>query len=208
MGAALPSMTPLRGPEVQKVCALSGLQTKLYGQRLVELEDIEKVLDLSINEANAAISEEKKWVWLLIAAKSVKLSCDVTLDVLTYFTGPAGKGISMIYERAALITSGLNGGLDEKQVGQHIAETHIDALASGLEYMGKAKSGAVIGSAKTLVKSSLAIREIVNDYQSLQNSGIVSARGTLINQLRRVKAQIAQLREELANCEPRPLAQG
>ncbi len=205
MSAALPVMTPLKGPEVQKVCALSGLQAKLYGKRLVELKDIEKVLDLSINEANAAISDEKKWGWLLIGAKTVKVSCDLTLDILSNFAGPAGKGVSMIYDRAALITSGLNGGLDEKQVGQHIAETHIDALASSLEYMGKVKSGAVVGGAKTLVKTSLAIWEIVGDYQSLQNSGIVSARGALLDQLRRVKGQIAQLRKELANCEPRPL---
>jgi hypothetical protein len=196
------AVRPISSPDAKRLCTLTGVQGKIFSDKLLTLRDLESTLALAIRDADAAIKDEIFWAKALIGVKLVKLACDLTIDILSDAAGPAGKAVSMIYDRAALITDGLNGALDVKKAGQHIGETHVDALAETLNAVGKTNLGTVVGKAKTLVKTSQSAYEIYGDYSNLKSAGAgtAGAKGTLLRQLQKVQAQIAELEDALAAC--------
>ncbi|KQO91908.1 hypothetical protein ASF36_18830 [Methylobacterium sp. Leaf90] len=110
---------PIKGIEAQCVCTLTGVQGKIATQKLVELEDFEKMILTSIAEAEVAVADEVFWKRAEVAARTVKIFCDAFIDVASSLdrTGVAGKAVDLIYERAVLVVDGYNGKIDTAKIG-------------------------------------------------------------------------------------------
>lgn len=191
-------MTVIQSVDAQRVCGLSGVQAKMYGQKLITYKDLEKTLALALQEADAAVGDEKFWSRALVCARILKVICDVTVDLLSDATGAAGKGIGMVYDRATLVAEGMN----TSSALQHVGEIHVDAAQEVLKSAGKETAGNVVGHAKLVVKTAKSVLEIHESMKDAQTAGdgIASARRTLVQQMAAVQRQIATLEKELAGC--------
>ena len=193
---------PIKGAEAQRVCTLTGVQGKIATQKLVELEDLEKMLLTSIAEAEVAAADEIFWKRAEVAARTVKIFCDVFIDVASSLdrTGIAGKAVDLVYDRAVLIVDGYNGKIDAAKIGQQIGETHVDAIAATAEATGNMKLAKVIEGSKMLIVNGKELIELVSDSRGSAGVGTTSAIQSCKAQLARIRVQASRLRKELAAC--------
>lgn len=188
----------IQSHDAQRVCGLSGVQGKLYSQKLITLKDLEKTLVLALQEADSAIRGEQFWSKALVCAKVIKVICDVTVDLLSNTTGFAGKGVSMIYDRATLVADGLNA----SSALRHVGEVHVDVAGEVLANAGKGTAAGVLGHAKLVLKTGESVLDVYEAAQEAAKAGggIEGARRSLMVQMASLQRQIAFLEKELAAC--------
>lgn len=199
-------LRPIQSPDAQSVCALSGLQSKLYSEKLIVLRDLEATLQAAILDAEKSAADHRLGAKLLVGARAVKISCDVVLHIASLFLGPgqalAGQATSMIYDRATLVVDGFNGDLNAKGLTQHLASTKVDLASEMLKSAGKGLSADVLGSIKSLFLVADQVYAAVKEYNKAveDGSGIDGAKRTALTQLRRVRAKMAPLEAALRDC--------
>jgi hypothetical protein len=207
--AVMEAPMTFQSSDAQVVCGLSGLNAKVYDKKLIELKDLEQGLMVSVQQAEKAIKDERFWKRMLVGAKLTKVACGLALDVMEELAddtpaSPAAQAITIIYDRLELVVDGLNGDLNATKIGQHVAETHVDAVAKSLDYMDKKKLSRVVSRAKTLIKTAGELYEVVTDEDPA--SGLEGARRTALQQLRRIQDQIRRLDQEIESCrETQPM---
>lgn len=198
--------TPFNSPDLRRVCGLSGVQGKISSQKLVTLKELEKGLMHAIQEADAALNEEVFWTRALVAAKFVKATADLTIDLIDKLAPPpaqfATKSISMVYDRASLVVDALNGSLEGGHVGKQIVDTHLDVAEEVVKSVGKETAAKTLGYGRTLVKACAGVQDVYQAYKSLHSagSGTYGARQTLLAQLHKVQRQIVEVERSFAAC--------
>lgn len=193
----------LSSAQVSQVCRLSGVEQKLLSEKLITLRDLEQTLDMALRDAATAAKDEYFWRAMEVGAKLVGVTCDLTIAVLEDHTGPAGKGVSLVYDTAKLVVDGLNGDLTPQKSIIFSTNAKISAVANQLEGSGAKKYAKAIEATKTLLNLSYDLY----DYWTAGGkatltapSGIIGARRTAYGQLLRIRVQVRKVEEELSAC--------
>ena len=193
---------PIADFQNQRTCILSGLQQKIYSEKLVTLRELEAGLKLAVADAAQATKDEYYWRAVEVSAKLVSVSCDLLITGLEDGAGPAGKAVSTVYDVAKLTVDAFNGDLGTAKAILYSAGGKADALSYYLESAGSSKAR-FVGHAKTLVNLGYDLFDYLKDGKiaaMTSPSGNIGARRTALAQLRRIQAQIARTEEALAAC--------
>jgi hypothetical protein len=193
---------PITNWDAKKVCTLSGLEHSLYTDKLITLKDAERSLVVAMNEARSAQSDSVLWSRLTVAAKIVKLTCDVAMEALAKAAGPKGEAVNFIYARAPLFVDMLNSKDVGTSVAKHIANTHGTVAEETLKAAGKTGMGRAVGALQTLINLGDTYLDLVEEAHASHSAGrnIEAARRAALGPLERIRAQIAILEKELEAC--------
>lgn len=201
MAVAQSGARPIHSSEARRICALTGVQGKLYADKLVEYRDLEQMLLVSQKDLERARTRDQILGYSIVALRIVKLACDVTIGVVADRAGPGGTAVSMVYDRAGLVVDAFNHKLDVREIVEFIIGVHVGVAGQTLTALGKDKAAGVLGKAALLYSASRSVAEITDDLQSLTfGSSLDGSRSTLVAQLQKVRARIADLEAELKAC--------
>lgn len=194
-------MTELSDPDVRRVCTLSGAQATLLQDKLITLRDAEKTLVISIGEVGNAMKDDEFWGAMLVCAKIVQVSCDLSIAFLEEETGPAGKGISVLYDISKIIADALNGEFDAKEGFKFSANIHADVLLELAKRKGP-KFARVASHIKTLANLADDLVDFFEKRGSnlTASSGLYGAKRSAQGILQRIRAQIVDIETALAAC--------
>ena len=133
-----------------RICQLSGLQGQITSQKIITLTSLIPALEISIREAEQAEKSERFWGNMLVAAKFIKATTDVMMDVLAE-TGagktPFGKVIKGVYDQAEIMGDASVGEFDKGKIGLSAAKVASNFLPEG----GKVVSKEVLKRGKIVV---------------------------------------------------------
>ena len=196
---------PIADFQTQRTCILSGLQQKIYAEKLVTLHELEAGLKLAVADAAQATKDEYFWRAVELSAKIVSVTCDLLIAGLEDGAGPAGKAVSTVYDVAKLTVDAFNGDLGMAKAIVYSAGGKADALSYYLKSVGSNKVK-YVERGKTLASLSYDLFDYLKDGKigaMTSPSGNIGARRTVLAQLRRIQAQIARTEEALAACMER-----
>lgn len=201
MGSATAALRPLNSVEARRICTLSGVQAKLYSQRLVTLRDLETTLLRSLGDLDRAANQERRAADIIVTLRLARLICDITIGLAAEAdkAGIAGKAVSAIYDRATLIVESLNRP-DTAKLAQAVGETHLDVVGGGLDMAGKQAWGKALSHVKLLAKAVQSAHEAFDEYRQSTQSALPAARRTVVAQLERIRAQVRELNAALSAC--------
>lgn len=193
----------------RKVCSTTGVAQKAQQRKLATLNDLEGMLEQTIKEAELAADNATFWGWMTVGARVVQISCDWTLMILSDKAGPAGMGVSYLYDISKLIVDGVNKDLSAGKAVKFSTDVKLDAVGHHLKNTGKAAQQNVLGKLRNTYKASEDAMNIWKDVDNARtaSSGIESARHTAIKQLKELRRQIREIKADLQRCEvgPSPL---
>lgn len=99
MTLARPSSGPvITDPSVRQSCSLAGIS--MMRGKLVDLENLQRLIEQNIVEAEEAETKGDLINAALFALRIIKASCDATIGILADFTGPGGKVVDLAYGAA------------------------------------------------------------------------------------------------------------
>ncbi len=190
-------------PEMHRVCYLSGISLKYLKKVKFTLEDAVKTLDTAVRESEVAEIHEAQWRYAEIAAKAVKGSCDISLEILGQKTGIAGNIISISYDGAGSLVSAINNDLGPYDVCKTMIGKNIDIIKEGSKLAEKKSMETVFGKIKLLWVAYIAVSDTVKaaNRGSGGGSGIASATQTLRTQLRAAQLRLRDVNVALQGCE-------
>ena len=153
----MPSFNHIEDKHAAATCSKAGVAT-MRG-RLMKLDQLEKALQLNIDEAKSAATWAEVGRYALFAVQIVKAACDATVTILGETTGPVGKLYATIYA-----------GVDPsaKAVGKTLAGQSVGA--AGWTQAGLGMVNAV--AAKTV--SSSDVQDVIK-LKTIQTDLIVAA---------------------------------
>ena len=193
----------------RKVCSTSGISQKAQQKKLATLQDLESMLEESIKEAERAADDATFWGWMIVGARLVQISCDWTVTILAEKSGPAGMGISYLYDISKLIVDGVNNNLSVGKAVKFSSDVKLDAVAHQLKNTGKLAQKHVLGKVRDTYKASEDAMNIWKDVDNARSAstGIASAKRTAIKQLKGLRRRIREIEADLQRCEvgPSPL---
>jgi hypothetical protein len=196
----------LNSPISQRVCTLSGLEQKRLAGKLIELEDLEKTLEMAIREVAQATKDEYFWRAMEVSAKLIQVSSDLAIAILEEGASKAGMGagakaVSVTYDVAKMVVDALNGDINAKKALIFSTNAKVDGIAEILSSKGS-NYGKAVNNAKVLANLANDLYEYWDSRSSALNekSSLIGASRTAYGQLMRIKRQIKETREALANC--------
>ena len=196
---------PIADGHAQRTCILSGLQQKIYSEKLVTLRELEAGLKLAVDDAAQATKDEYFWRAVELSTKIVAVACDLFIANAEDAAGPTGKAVSTVYDVAKLTVDAFNGDLGTAKAILYSAGGKADVLSFYLKSAGSDKAK-FVDHAKTLVSLGYDLFDYFKDGKiaaMTSPSGNIGARRTALAQLRRIQAQIARTEEALAACMER-----
>jgi hypothetical protein len=194
---------PLSSPIDARVCTRSGLQNKIWTDRLVTLRDLEATLKEAIHEANHAITMEKVWAVAATGTKIVGVTCDLTIALVADKAGIPGQAAGSIYDVAKLVVDGFNGEISVKKGLLFSGGIHIDAIAEVLKMRKLHEAEHVLKGLKLLVATTQDLYDYWQDNKDVTwtRSGVVGARNNALRLLVRIREQIGDVENRLAQCD-------
>ncbi len=193
----------------RKVCSTSGVSHKAQQKKLATLKDLKDILEETIKEAGRAADSATYWGWMIVGARVVQISCDWMVMALAKKTGPAGMGVSYLYDVSKLIVDGVNNDLTVGKAVKFSSDVKLDAAAHHLLSTGKGAQEKMLGKLRNTYKASEDAMNIWKDIDNAMgaSAGIESAKSTAMKQLKELRRQIRELERDLHRCEvgPSPL---
>ena len=182
--------------QVMHACRESGLYDALR-TRLGTYEELERFLETSVREAEAAARAHDFYRGLELAARGAKVFCDLFIDAVASRAGVAGIAVSEIYGVSQLVVDASYGNLGVTKAVEYSTKTKLKAVKHHLG--GKHKATVAIDSVEKIYDLS---NEILGAMEGAGGGeGIRRAATTAQKQLAALREKIASLRAQIRSCE-------
>lgn len=189
---------------VKRVCRLSGVDKKLLEGQLLSLQESETFLVQTIREGKAASSQHEIFQALELGARATVMICDILVVSLESATGPAGYGVSKLYDGAKLVVdAAMSGNMDSTTGLILLAKNKAKITELSAKQLGAGKFAKSLQLATELAGYGEAMWGLFSGVTSMKsggNSGIKTSIRTATVQLERIRAKISEISAELQSC--------